>query len=79
MVWDHIVECIWVLALEMDSRLMEYMLWRLGKKSHVRLFPGDLVVRILGFHCCGLSSVLVWGAEILCRMAKNPPKTKKAV
>lgn len=37
-VWGHIVECIWVLALEMDSRLMEYMLWRLGKKSHVRLY-----------------------------------------
>ena len=30
-----------------------------------REFPGDLVVRILGFHCRGLGSVLAQGTEIL--------------
>ena len=27
-------------------------------------FPGDLVVRILGFHCCGLGSTPGGGTEI---------------
>lgn len=27
-------------------------------------FPTGLVVSILGFHCCGLGSVLGWGTEI---------------
>ena len=36
MVWGHIVEWGWVLALEMDSGLMECMFRRLGEK-HIRL------------------------------------------
>ena len=30
-----------------------------------REFPGGLMVRILSFHCCGLSSTPSWGTEIL--------------
>lgn len=30
-----------------------------------REFPGGLMVRILSFHCCGLSSIPSWGTEIL--------------
>lgn len=45
--------------------------------EQAREFPGRLVVRILGFQCCGLSSVLVWGAEILCHMAKTPLKKQR--
>ena len=36
--------------------------------SHLGEFPGSLVLRILGFHCRGLGSVLGWVTEIL------PPK-----
>ena len=36
--------------------------------------PGGLVVRILGFHCHGPGSVLVWGTGILqASGCKEPP------
>ena len=35
-----------------------------GKKNHSKEFPGGLVVRITGFHCCGLGSVAGRGTEI---------------
>ena len=33
-------------------------------QSSLEKFPGGLVVRILGFHCCNLGSVPGWGSEI---------------
>ena len=40
------------------------------------MFPGDLVVRILGFHCCDPSSVPGWGIEIL---QMTPPSKKVTI
>ena len=37
-------------------------------------FTGSLVVRILGFHCCALSSIPGWGTEI--PQAEWPKNTK---
>ena len=34
------------------------------KKKKMEKFPDGLVVRILGFHCCGLGSVPGRGTEI---------------
>ena len=34
-------------------------------RRHTREFPGVIVVRILGFHCRGPSSILGQGTEIL--------------
>ena len=45
-----------------------------------REFPGCLVVRILGFHGCGLGSIPDWGTEISkavwCGKKKKKKKTK---
>lgn len=42
--------------------------------------PGDLVVRILGFHCCDPSSVPGWGIEILqMTHLPTPPPEKKSL
>ena len=43
-------------------------------KIWCREFPGDLVVRILGFHCCGLDSIPGQGTKIPQAMG---PKKKK--
>ena len=37
----------------------------IGQQYSSREFPGGLVVRIPGFHCCGLGSIPGWGTEIL--------------
>ena len=45
------------------------------KKQPNGEFPGGLVVRIPGFHCCGLGSIPGQGTEILqaaCGQKKNP-------
>ena len=40
-------------------------------------FPGGLVVRILGFYCCGLDSVSGWGTEILQILQHGQKKKNK--
>ena len=40
-------------------------------------FPGDLAIRIPGFHCCGQGSILGWGTEILQAMQQGKKKKKK--
>ena len=39
-------------------------------------FPGGLVVRILGFYCCGLGSASDWRTEILQAMRHGGEKKK---
>ena len=38
-------------------------------------FPGDLAIRIPGFHCCGQGSILGWGTEILQAMQQGKKKS----
>ena len=40
-------------------------------------FPGDLAIRIPGFHCCGQGSILGWGTEILQAMQQGKKKKKR--
>ena len=40
-------------------------------------FPGSLVVRIQGFHCCGLGSIPGQGTEILQAAQHGEKKRKK--
>ena len=42
----------------------------------MREFPGGLVVRILGFHCCGLGSIPSWETEIPQAMQLGQKKKK---
>ena len=59
---------LWLfLSLEYLPSVISFISMAL-ETSHLGEFPGSLVLRILGFHCCGLGSVLGWGTEIL------PPK-----
>ena len=51
------------------------LLWSLKKK--VGEFPGGLVIRILGFHDCGLYSVHDWETEILKAMRWSQEKNLK--
>ena len=51
------------------------LFWSLKKK--VGEFPGGLVIRILGFHGCGLHSVHGWEPEILEAMRYSQEKNKK--
>ena len=44
-------------------------------KTKVREFAGGLMIRILGFHCCGLGSVPGQGTEIL-QAPQRGQKTK---
>ena len=44
--------------------LGKYSILLLRSFKHAWEFPGSPVVRILGFHHCGLSSVLDWGTVI---------------
>ena len=44
--------------------------WDFAKKREKGEFPGGLVVRILGFHCCGPGSIPHQGTE-------NPKEKKK--
>ena len=39
--------------------------WVWGQKGRLREFPSGLVVRILGFHCCGPGSIPGRGTKIL--------------
>ena len=41
-------------------------------------FPGDLAIRIPGFHCCGQGSILGWGTEILQAMQQGKKKKRKS-
>ena len=45
----------------------------------LRAFPGGLVVRILGFHCCGPGSIPGRGTEILQSHVAKKNKTKRSV
>jgi len=49
-------------------------------KRPIREFPGDLVARIPGFHCCGPSPVPAQGAEIpqVMQHRHRPSTTPKA-
>lgn len=40
-------------------------------------FPGGLVVRVEGFHCCFLGSISGWGTEILQDVQCAPISKKK--
>ena len=46
-------------------------------RRHTREFRGVLVVRILGVHCCGPSSILGQGTEILKAKRSGQKKKKK--
>ena len=46
-------------------------------KVHFWEFPGGLVVRILGFHCCGPGSVLGQGTEISLKPLSGQPTEKE--
>ena len=41
--------------------------WRdlVTEQQNIRVFPGDLMVRIPGSHCCDLGSIPGWGIEIM--------------
>ena len=42
-------------------------------------FPGGLVVRILGFHCCGPGSIPGWETEIPQAVQRGQKKKKNSV
>ena len=47
------------------------------KRQGFQEFPGGLVVRILGFHCCGLGSIPGWVTEIPQASGEAKKKKKK--
>ena len=53
--------------------------WYWHKNRHIREFPGGLMVRIMGFHCCSLGYIPSQGTEIpqlhdTAEKKKNPQK-----
>ena len=42
-------------------------------------FPGGLMVRVEGFHCCFLGSISGWGTEILQDVQCAPVNKKKKI